>query len=235
MSDTTLNLIGDRAATIQLMLGNRTDLTSRIPTWTANGYIELASNIPFPDLEASDYLQTTAGGGFPPTGDTYAYPTDARGILSATMYINNVPRPLKKKNIEYVDLYPTFTPGPPAIWAPFNYQMVLRPVPDQAYTILRRFWTNPVVDFTDSSSINGTTILIPYDWLEVIDYMAALRGFMELQNTQKVMEYRQVLYGDPNDMKKNPGLIKQHLTQIQSENMNSDYGMRMKVRPYGNH
>lgn len=232
MPGPTNNLISDRAATVQLMLGNRNDLASRLPVWIANAYIELASNIPFPDLEASDYLLTTAGGGFPPVGDSYAYPTNARGILSATMFINNIPRPIKKKNIEYIDFYPTIAPGPPAVWAPFNYQMIFRPVPDQAYTILRRFWTSPVVDFSSTGATSATQLMIPFDWFEVVDYMAALRGYMELQNTQKVAETRQILYGDPKHPQDNPGLIKQHLTPIQSENMNSDYGMRMKVRRY---
>lgn len=218
-------LISDRAVTVQLMIGNRSDVPNRIPVWIANAYIEICSNIPFPDLEATDNLQTVIG------TDAYNYPTNARGILATTLFFGTQPRPIVKKNIEYVDNYPSSTQGIPAVWAPFNYQQVFRPVPDNSYTVTRRFWTKPVVDFTSPTTINSTTLFIPDDWLEVLDYSAALRGFMELKDYEKAKGIRIILYGDPKDPT-NPGLVKQHLTQIQSENMNSDYGMRMKVRRY---
>jgi hypothetical protein len=218
-------IISDRNTTVQLMLGNRSDLGSRIPLWTANAYIELSSNIPFPDLENTDNILTVAN------SDTYDYPTNARGLLSVTLLLNNQPRPIKKKNIEYIDNYPTTSTGVPAVWAPFNYKQVLRPVPDTGYTVIRRFWTKPVVDFTTVTTISNSTIMMPDDWLEIVDYASAMRGFAELKDREKAKDTRVLLYGDPKDPT-NPGLIKQHLTQIQSENMNSDYGMRMKIRPY---
>lgn len=228
-------LISDRTTTVQPMIGNRTDLSARIPIWTANAYIELASNIPFPDLEATDVLSTVGSSGpqnFPPANDTYDYPTNAQGILSCTIIVQNVPYPVSKKNIEYIDQYPTLYPGRPVIWAPFNYHQIFRPVPDQSYQVIRRFWTRPVVDFTSTSTINATILSLPPDWLEIVDYTSALRGFMELKDYEKAQGIRIILYGDPKHPQDNPGLIKQRLTQIQSENMNSDYGMRMKIRKY---
>jgi hypothetical protein len=163
--------------------------------------------------------------------DSYDYPTSARAIKACTLVFQNVPRPVRKKNIEYIDNYPVTSPGTPVIWAPYHYQQVFRPVPDLVYTIIRRFWIKPVVDFTSTTTINATTLLVPDDWLEVVDYTAAIRGFDELQNQQKGQETRVILFGDPKHPEQ-PGLIKQRLQQIESENMNSDYGMRMKLRPY---
>jgi len=220
-----VSLISDRVATVQLMLGNRADLASRIPVWLANAYVELASNIPFSDLEDSDTILTVAG------ADTYDYPASARGIVASTLTVNSQPRPLTKKNIAYIDIYPSTNRGIPVVWAPFNYKQVLRPIPDDGYMIVRRFWTKPVVDFTSTTTINATSLSVPDDWLEVVDYAAALRGFVELKDREKAKDTRILLYGDPKDPS-NPGLIKQHLTTIQAENVNSDYGLRCKVRRY---
>lgn len=222
-----MSKISDRTTTIQLMLGNRSDLADRIPRWTANAYIELGSNIPFPDLEEGPDDITTAAG-----ADSYAYPTNALGITSCTMTFQGAKRAIRKKNIEYIDLYPTSNPGPPVVWAPFKNEQVFRPVPDRDYLITRRFWKKPMVDQTTINTINNTTLLLPDNWLEVLDYAAALRGFVELEENSKAGELRMLLYGDPKHPADNPGLIKQRLTRIQTENMNSDYGMRMRIRNY---
>lgn len=221
-----MSTIAERTETVRLMLGNRSDLEDRIPRWTAKAYVELASNVPFPELEESDPITTTSG------ADNYQYPTDAMGIISCTLSFQGAKRAIRKKNIEYIDLYPTTALGPPAIWAPYKQEQIFRPVPDGAYDIMRRFWKKPVVDFTDTTSIDATDLLVPDNWLEIVDYASALRGFVELKDRGKAQELRILLYGDPRHPADNPGLIKERLTRIQAENVNSDYGLRMRVRRY---
>lgn len=221
-----MSTIEDRYDGIKFMLGNRSDLEAQIARWTANAYIELASNIPFPNLERGPDDILTASG-----QDSYQYPSNAMGIIACSMLFNGAKRAVRKKNIEYIDLYPTTQQGPPVIWAPFNMQQVFRPIPGGSYTITRRYWEKPVVNFSTTDTINATTLLVPDNWLEVIDYSAALRGNIELDEKDKAQALNILLHGDPKHPEQ-PGIIKQRLTRIQAENMNSDYGMRMRVRPY---
>jgi hypothetical protein len=164
--------------------------------------------------------------------DAYQYPNQALAITACSMVYQGARRSIRKKDSQYIDLYPTNQQGPPVIWAPFKDTQIFRPVPDQAYTITRRYWKKPVVNFTSTSTIEATVLLLPDNWLEILDYAAALRGFIDLEEADKAGNLRMLLYGDPRHPADNPGLIKQHLTRIQAENMNSDYGIRMKVRPY---
>lgn len=222
-----MSTIASQYDDVKFQIGNRDDLINRVPRWIAKAYVELGSNIPFPTLEEGPDVIVTAAG-----SDSYEYPSEALGITACTGTFNGAQRPISKKNMQYIDLYPTTAQGPPVIWAPFKTSQVFRPVPDRSYVITRRFWKRPIVDMTSTSTINATELLIPDNWMEILTYTAAMRGFIDLEDRQKGQELRILLYGDPKHPADNPGLIKERLTRIQAESMNSDYGMRMKVRPY---
>ncbi len=218
-------IINDRISIVTALLGGRTDLAASISQWIASGYRDLAATIPFETLELTDSVLCV------PNIDAYDYPTDARAIKSLTMGIPAaVPTqfpPLYKRNMAILDRY-TNVPGVPSIWAPFNSQFFLRAIPNDSYPLTIRYWQKVVIDPTN---INNTVINVPDDWLEIIDYEAQMRGYMDLQEFDKAGAIRQLLYGNPKKPGM-PGLIKQRLTRIQAEFENANYGLRPRKSRY---
>lgn len=215
-------IIGDLVTTVAKLLGGRTDLDAEISTWLANGYQDLTSTVPFETLELTQINQTVQG------QDSYSYPGDARAIKALTITVSNQPRRMYKKNIDVIDRYQVGAPAVPIVWAPFANQIVMRPFPNDTYPFIVRYWQTVQIDTTDASTINPTTLLIPNDWVEIVSYEAQMRGYMDLQEPDKAAQIRTLLYGQGDPRK--PGLIKQRLTQIQSESMNANYGIRPRVQ-----
>lgn len=224
-------LIGDRVGIVASLLGGRTDLNANISQWIANAYRELANSLPFETLELTANTQTLAN------IDTVDYPVDARAIKSITIGVpvsNPISfRPLYKKNMAIIDRYAPSPTGIPSVWGPFAQQVVLRQVPNDAYPLIIRYWQLITLDPSASTAvINVTPIQLPADWIEILDYAAQMRGYIDLQESDRAAAIHVLLYGDPNPRKKQPGLIKQKLTRIQSEYENSNYGVRPRLTRY---
>lgn len=214
--------IGDHVPIVASLLGGRTDINDKVSNWIAYAYRDLTSSIPFEELELTDTPIAIAN---IPTVD---YPTDARAIKSLTINIaSNTFAPLYKRNMAIIDRYTT-APGTPSVWAPFNNQIHLRQIPVQNYPLVVRYWQRVVL----SNPVNDTQILIGDDWQEILDYAAQLRGYIDLQELDKASAVRTLLYGDPRNIKRNPGLIKVRMTRIQAEYENANYGLRPRIRRY---
>lgn len=215
--------ITSQVNTVVSLLGNRSDLSTKIASWIADGYRDIAMTIPLETLEETETDQTVFG------IDSYNYPASARAIKSLSLFISNAPRQLTKRNIQIIDQYQTQNPAVPAVWAPFNNQMIVRPVPNGSYDMTIRFWQTPQI-----AAVVGNTILkVPPDWIEIINYEAVMRGWIDLQEMDKAANIRTLLYGNP--MKPGmPGLIKQRLARIQAESSNANYGMRPRTTRYTN-
>src|SRR5262245_21689662 len=223
--------IADRVPIVRGLLGGLEDKDTEIANWIANSYLSLGSSLPFETLEDSATPTTSPG------LDNYPYPPTARGIKSIVIGIpaanpQTFP-PLIKKNMALLDRYGP-QPGVPSLWAPWGSQYFLRQIPNDSYTLSIRFWIRPqiqrVVGSTNADP--ATQIFVPDDWLEVLDYSAQLRGYMDLQEFDKAQTIRVLLYGDPANIKKLPGLIKTNLRRIQAEHENNQYGLRPRVRRY---
>lgn len=222
--------IGDRVPIVADLLGGRTDKNDSISKWIASGYRDLAHSIPFETLEETIDDLTVFG------QDTLLYPGTARAIKSITLGRPSVNpsswTPLKKRNKAIINRYDTTKPGVPAIWAPFAQRMYLRPVPNDSYPVIVDYWVKVNVDINaDVNTLNETEILLPDDWIEIVDYEAQMRGFMGLLEFDKANAIRMLLHGDPKKPKE-PGLIKQRLTRIQAEYENADYGLRPRMVRY---
>lgn len=220
-------ILNDFVSEVTLNLGNRTDIAPRVSIWLRDAYIDLTMTVPFEEL------QFTFDDIFQPTIDIYDYPTDARAIvtlsLSPSMANPSTSQPIKRRNIQVVRRYSTsMNPGVPAIYAPFNRKILVRPVPNLAYPFKWDYWQLPQIDPTNSLD---TIVLTPLDWNEIITYMATMRGHLSLLERDKAAEIHTLLYGDPKNVDE-PGLIKKKLLIHAAENYDSDYGIRPRVRPY---
>lgn len=223
--------IGDRVSLVASLLGGRTDLNANISQWIANAYRELGNTIPFETLEIVTNAVCLTG------IDTVDYPPDARAIMALSLGVPvGTPtsfRPLYKKNVAIIDRYAPTPTGVPSIWAPWAKQMILRQVPNDNYPLTIRYWQLVTLDPSATTAvINATPILLPDSWLEILDYAAQMRGYIDLQEADRANAIHVLLYGDPNPRKKQPGLIKQQLTRIQAEFSNANYNMRPRLTRY---
>ena len=224
-------IIADRVGIVASLLGGRTDISTDISRWLANSYRDLANSIPFETLEIVTNGQCLVN------IDTVDYPADARAIKALSL---GVPvgsptsfRPVYKRNVAITDRYAPTPTGVPSIWAPWAQQMILRQVPNDNYPLIIRYWQLVTLDpSAPTAVINATPIKLPDDWLEIVDYGAQMRGYIDLQEADRANAIHVLLYGDPGNRKKNPGLIKQRLTRIQPEYEDANYGMRPRLTRY---
>jgi len=213
--------ITDRAEGVKQKLGNRSDLAARIYLWLRDAYIELAMAYPFDELLSTVDVSTV--GGTNETG-TYTYPTGVRAIRSLALIDTSSKQSttLERKNIRIIDNFNTATLSKPAIYCTwvlqtpaFVRQVFLRPLPDKVYTLRWRVWMKPTINAT----VENTELAVSDDWLEIVDYCAALRGFTELLEHDRATAIRDLLYGfiDPRSGKRQPGLIASRMTGMQAE------------------
>ena len=146
--------IADRVPIVQSLLGGRTDKSSLISQWLANGYRDLAHSIPFETLEDTQNSSCVA------SIDTYQYPPSARAIKAITLGVPAVNaasyRPLYKRNAAIIDRYSPVPTGVPAIWCPFGTNFIVRPVPNDAYPLIIRFWQVVAIGTNPDGSPNYT-------------------------------------------------------------------------------
>ncbi len=218
--------IGDLVPKVKLKLGGRTDINARITEWLMDAYREIAMAYDFETLETSTSDICSPG------SDTYLYPPQARALKSVVLMNGSTPVPIRKKNIQVVRRYQTGNPGLPALWAPFGNSYILRPAPNKGYPILLDFWRKP--DFGDETeaTVNAVLVELPDDWIEILKLSATERGHAGLIEFDKSQAIHQVLHGDPDPNKGNPGLLKQHGSRNNAENQISDYGFRPRIRRY---
>lgn len=225
----------DRKPDILLALGNRADLDtapapSRLDKWMRDAYLSIGMKYSFSEMEIS--IQTNAVQNI----DSIDYPADCRVLKALTFYKSDGSAiPVEIKNIAYVRKYPTTnipgvtnTPplGPPSIAAPFGDKIYIRPVPDQNYTGFLDYWQKPQI----AAAIADTDILLPDDWMELLDYFTQLRAFHALRQTEVAQQIQQLLYGYRTDQNRMvPGLIAEAETRRQQQAKWMDYGIQPRM------
>lgn len=225
--------IGDEVIPVVSLLGGRSDKTAQIAVWLANAYRDLASTLPFETLECTHIgvFPVTLLGRWP-AYNTIDYPEHCRAIKSINIG-QPAPspaawRPVFKRNVNIIDRYASVNPSVPAVWAPFRDHLVFAPPSNGPYPYIMRYWRKVVID---PRRLNDTVIELPEDWLEIVEYGAAMRGFLDLQQPDRSAAIRTMLYGNPKHPDK-PGLIKQRLLRIQAEYEDADYGIRPRILRY---
>lgn len=240
----------DRVARVSLVLGNRADITSvtppnavsRVMGWIRDSYINLCMSYELETLEVS-VTQTLAQG-----SNSLPYPPDCRAIQSLT-FINTDGTTFQPdwKDLQYFRMFNQINPGPPSIWTTQNSVIFFGPSADRNYTVVIDYLQLPqivddsgnVLDPSQSTTdISETPILLPYDWLEILDYGAEMRGHAELREREATAELQQFLFGYtiPLTNKFVPGIIGQILTRRQAQAPLVDYGMapRSQKRAFTN-
>lgn len=228
--------LGSRVPYVQFKLGNRTDLAavpaglpaSRIAIWLRDAYISLSWGNPFAELETSIQLVTEAG------QDSYPYSDNFRAIRNLVIYRpdGTVITP-STKDIGSIRQMNSINQGAPAIWCDFGKFIYFRPVPDASYTCLVDYWAKPTI----TADVLSTLIQMPDDWLEVLDYGAALRGYTELQEPDKAKQTQELLFGyvNPQTGHMVQGIVQNLMNRTQATDPYKDWGLTPKglVQSYG--
>jgi hypothetical protein len=256
------DILADRRDFVAIELGNRADLSqlganaapSRIDNWIWQSYLELGMGYSFPEAEDS------FTGQWQQNMDAIPYPPQYRAIKAIEFYFQNgTAVRINWKDMQYLRRYPassasipsTINPfpavGPPSVVADYAQQIFVRPYCDQnIYNYILDGWLKPSQLVGTSSvtppyvaqgtaDIGATMLLVPDDWLEVIDYGAMMRGHASLGEVEKANALQNMLYGYniPTTGKFVPGIIATKWTRRQAQAPYMDYGIQPRQAKRG--
>jgi hypothetical protein len=163
-------------------------------------------------------------------------PDDCRAISQVSIDISGQGKyvPMYPTDYRYIRRTTSVSPGRPARYARWGNQLWYDRIPDQTYPVQLSYWQKPQIVFDESdtvSDVETTPLLLPDDWFELLDYMATYRGWDYLEDALKVMETKALIWGDPTDPRKGPGMLKALLTARQAEAPSSEYGIQPVILP----
>lgn len=165
-------------------LGNRSDITARVPQWLNDSYFELllSPRFSFYELDASTTLTTTA------STRTYSLSSvsDLWFILSLRDTTNV--RRLRRANVRDFDEI-QHTEGQPTRYARFGSSLEFDPTPDGTYTLTLRYRKRP------PELASGSSPLIAREWDEVLIALAVLKGREALEQTEQAAAQRALVEG----------------------------------------
>jgi hypothetical protein len=216
-----------------LKLENRASETANVDRWLRDSIIEIAGNPDyrdsFPDLEIYGAKFNLTGG---PVGTSVQEYAESNFIVLVTDYNiktldfliwidypnNQRSRQLNPTNYQETDKFQS-SPSLPTEWYRFGNTIGFEPTPNQNYQVQARIMRrHPITDYFNASGLlNTTVVLLPAEWYEVLEWAAAMRGFAELLEFEKVAEVRTMLWGDPAHPNDNPGLIASVKTKRRAE------------------
>lgn len=230
--------ISNRKVPVAMKLGNRQDLLqpaigsgatySRVSGWLRDAYIAVSTVRTFEQTEVTYNFQTVQG------GDTYQLPWQVRALKSFEGYDSSgTPIHVMWKNMAYIRRYNPGNVGMPgtgsfqsrpSIYTIWGQNIVFRPTPDDAYTFYLDAWQRPLI----TQDVDSTQLLVPDEWLEVVDYEAAVRGNAELQQEDKSRNMQELLYGftDPTTGRFVPGIIERMESREESSAPYVDWGIQ---------
>lgn len=216
-----------------LKLENRTSETASIDRWLRDSIVEIAGNPDyrdsFPDLEILGAVTNLTGGGVGTAVQEYPeaqfialasdYNIKTLDFMIWTDYPTNLTRrQLNPSHFQESDKFTSY-PSLPTEWYRFGNTIGFDPPPNKNYQVQARIMRrHPITDyFNVSGMLNATVVLLPNEWFEVLEWAAAIRGFMELLEFEKAGEVKTMLWGDPAHPNDNPGLIASVKTKRRAE------------------
>ncbi len=225
--------IAERKINVSMKIGNRADLLepapgsgqtySRISGWLRDAYIAISTCRTFEQTEATYQFNLVQG------QTEYLIPGQLRALKALTGYDSSgTPIILEYKDIAYIRRYNpngSSFQARPSIYTFYGNKMIIRPSPDQdTYTFYLDYWQRPLI----TADVDSTPLLVPDEWLEVIDYEAAARGNAELQQADRSHEMLELLngYTDPQTGRFVPGIIERLQNRNQATSPYVDWGMQ---------
>lgn len=218
---------------------NRTNDVARARVWLKEALIEISGN---PDFRNEFDELEVLGPTFNLTANTQEYdfanlidqtnPDINLGTLDVLIWLD-IPagqrrRKLRMTSYQEADKFQPLVAIPNA-WYRFSNTIGFVPIPNGAYQVQARYLRqHPLVE----NAVQGTVILLPRDWHDILIWAAVERGFMELLEYEKAGAIHTLLHGDP----KYPtriGLINSRKKRREREDWRMEKGLRPIIRRYG--
>ena len=230
--------IGDAATEMIPKVENRVSDLTLAYSWVRDALLEIAGNSDykdeFDDLEIWGQSFNLTVGQQEYNFDLFLpleadYNLSTLDVLIWTDYpTNNLRKQLTPTHYQDSDKFRQ-AQSIPAEWYRFSNLIGFNPLPNQPFLVQARILRrHPIID----TDLPSTPILLPREWWEVIEWAAAIRGFMYLLEYEKAGAIRTLLYGDPKYPTK-PGLIEGIKKRRKRENWRQTIGLRPTLRGYG--
>ena len=218
-------ILADLEAEVVQKLENRTTNTANIDRYLRDALIELTSNPDlrdsFPDLEVRGPVFNLQGGDIMFSVQEYAeshfvWPMDFNvKFLNFVIWIDfPVNTRSQKLNPGVYQESDEFKQGPslPVDWYRFGHLVGFDPTPNRNYLVQGTYQRrHPITDwFNTQGLLNTTIVLMSEEWYEVLEWLAAMRGFAELLNYPRAEEVYNMCWGRPdphNSGERLPGLV----------------------------
>lgn len=230
--------IGDLIPNVISKLSNRTVPANKCVKWIQDAVKDITASFPFTELQVTGpTLQLTIGQPeYLKRAFLNANDIDATNIDSFFLYISGssgTGYPLKYRTIPTVEAMMKIA-GQPVYWSRHGAFIYVAPMPSVAYYVFQRYQQRH--PFTDNP-INDT-IRIADDWLEIVEYGAAMRGAWDERMYDYNKEVKVLLYGDPEFQRTGslgqgqPGLIHAKTSQRARDMSNNERQMQPRVARY---
>lgn len=153
------------------------DINASAINWLVQAYVDIASRYPFVEFQRYFNRATVTG------QREYNLPDGVRAVLAITFQdtsitnSNGTPltRRLKKTSFREIARANFNVASASYRYARWNDKIFLDPIPDRdTYNVILYTWVYP-----DASSRENTTILLPPEWIEVMEWEAVWRGHNE--------------------------------------------------------
>lgn len=213
-------------------LENDTSANADVDRWLRDSLIEIAGNPDyrdsFPELEEfgptfnliggpiGTSIQEYAETNFIPIGDFLIKTLDF--LLWIDFPTNTRSIQLIHTDFQDTDKFQSF-PSQPTMFYRFGLSIGFEPPPDKNYQVQARIMRrHPITDYFNASGLlNTTVLLLPNEWFEILEWCAAMRGYMEKLNYERAAQIRTMIWGDPSKPNDNPGLIASIKTKKRAE------------------
>lgn len=167
---------------VQRRLGNRTDISDRLPIWINDAYFELMLEPEFTFYEL-DTIWT-----FDTVASQRVYNLADVGALWFILMLRDDTneREVRKTSVKVLDRT-SRSIGQPNRYARFADTLELDPTPDAAYTITMRYRLRP------NELVPGSVMLLNREWDEVVTVLATVKGYEGLEQPEKASAARSLL------------------------------------------
>ena len=235
--------IGDLVNEVIYRVENRITDTARAAIWLRDSLLEISGNPDYrddfdqlevlgPTFNLTQNVQTYAFSNLVPAPslpNSSGYNMSTLDVFMWTDYpTNSIRRKLNPTHYQDADKFQTAL-SLPTEWYRFADTIGFNPVPNAPFQVQARILQEHPID---DDNLAGTTILLPREWNEVLVYMAAMRGYLELLEYEKAQTLRVVLQGDPKFPGKT-GLIEAIKKRRKREAWRQEVPLRPVLRGYG--
>lgn len=230
-----------------LKLENKTSETASVDRWLRDALIEISGNPDyrdsFPELEVTGPFFNLTGGSVTTSVQEYAESNfiSVLDTLNKTLDFriwidfptNQRSKKLNPSHFQETDKFQS-SPSLPTDWYRYGLTIGFEPPPNLNYQVQARVMRrHPITDYFNTNGLlNQTVILLPQEWFEVLEWAAAMRGFMEFLEFEKANEVRTLLWGDPAHPNDNPGLIASVKTKRRAEAWLEQQPLRPVIKGY---